>query len=154
MTVKIKDELKEKGRIVFTNRGVSMMPLLRQNKDLMIIEAPTEPYKRLDAVLFERPNGQLILHRILKVYDDRYWIIGDNCRDGEDVPKEAVLGILTGVKRGKKTISTDDFAYKMYVRLWCAPYHLRIMIQVPYKFARKCVGKVLRTVKKLWKNSK
>ena len=34
---KFENEIESKGYIVYTNVGDSMMPLLRQNKDLMVI---------------------------------------------------------------------------------------------------------------------
>ena len=39
MTISLKEELLRSGNVIFTNKGVSMKPLLRQGKDLMIIEA-------------------------------------------------------------------------------------------------------------------
>ena len=32
------EELEQNGTLVFPNKGTSMMPLLRQNRDLMVIE--------------------------------------------------------------------------------------------------------------------
>lgn len=153
MTTAIKEELRKSGRIVFTNKGRSMMPLLRQDRDLMVIETPDRPYRRLDAVLFEREDGRLILHRILKVKDGGYWIIGDNCSSGEYVKESSVLGLLTGIKRGKRTISVSDPGYRLYVLLWCAPYPFRILLQFLWRLPRRCAGKIARTVKKRWKHS-
>ena len=63
-------ELDSHGRIIFTNRGVSMRPLLRQNRDVMVIDKRgPERLKKYDAVLFRRDNGQYILHRILRVLE-------------------------------------------------------------------------------------
>lgn len=149
----IREELRRTGRVVYKNRGRSMLPLLRQNRDLMIIETPKKPPERLDAVLYERPDGRLILHRILKSREDEYWIIGDNCVSGEAVPKEAVLGVLTGVKRGKRVIRTTDPGYRLYVRLWCAPYPLRILLQSSYRALRRCARRLRKAVKRKWKIS-
>ena len=49
------EELAGTGRLVYTNKGVSMMPLLRQGKDIMVMEACTaSQVRKLDAVLFVR----------------------------------------------------------------------------------------------------
>ena len=65
------EELNKSGKLVYTNVGISMLPLLREGKDVMIIEK-ADDYHRLDAVLFKRPGvegrGKYILHRILKIY--------------------------------------------------------------------------------------
>ena len=102
----VKEELMRSGNIMFPNKGVSMRPLIRQGKDLMIIEK-RENYrlKKHDIVLFERENGALVLHRISDVLDDGYMILGDNCIDKEYVREESVLGLMTGLLRnGKKLI--------------------------------------------------
>ena len=49
------EELERSGSIVFTNKGVSMMPLLRQNRDLMVIEKKGPARcKKYDVILFKR----------------------------------------------------------------------------------------------------
>ena len=41
------------GKLVYPNKGVSMKPLLRQGRDLMVIERKgPEPCRKYDAVLF------------------------------------------------------------------------------------------------------
>ena len=80
------EELDTYGRIIFTNRGLSMLPLLRQNRDVLVIDKRGEErMKKYDAVLFRRDSGQYILHRILKLLDGGYYIVGDNCITGEYV---------------------------------------------------------------------
>ena len=66
----LEETLKKNGILVYTDKGDSMMPLLRENKDLMIIRTLSEPPKKSDAVLFKRPNGALVLHRIVKANKD------------------------------------------------------------------------------------
>ena len=66
------EEIIEKdGYLVYTCKGFSMMPLLRQHRDLVVISKITEPLKKYDVILFKR-NGKYILHRILTVKDGAY----------------------------------------------------------------------------------
>ena len=61
------EELDRRGVLVFTNKGRSMLPLLREDRDLMVIEKKgPERCKKYDAVLFKR-GEKYVLHRILKV---------------------------------------------------------------------------------------
>ncbi|MDO4804035.1 MAG: S24/S26 family peptidase [Lachnospiraceae bacterium] len=141
MVTTFEEELNRSGKLVYTNVGVSMLPLLREGRDIMIIEK-ADDYRPLDAVLFRRPGvkgrGAYVLHRILKACPDgRFWIIGDNCISGEYVDKANVLGVLTGVVRDGKLIKNTDLKYQAYVRLWCGPYHLRIHILKGLRFARR-----------------
>ena len=113
----LEETLKKNGILVYTNKGDSMMPLLRENKDLMIIRTLTEPPKKSDAVLFKRPNGALVLHRIVKANKDgSYMIVGDNRVRAEKVPGDWIIGILTGVIRDGKEISVTDKEYLDYLK--------------------------------------
>lgn len=150
MNTTFEEELHNSGKLVFTNVGASMLPLLREGKDVMIIER-ADDYRRLDAVLFRRPGvqgrGAYVLHRILKVRrDGSYWIVGDNEMTGEYVQKENVLGVLTGIRRGDRLIRVTDPSYRLYVYLWCAPYHVRFGVMKLKRFVRRVKGWLKRHV--------
>ena len=127
------EELTRKRKLIYTNVGDSMMPLLRQGKDLLIIERPKEwdvPYegsedtvrklKRLDVPLYKRDNGAYVLHRVLKVRKKDYVICGDNRYHREyGISDRHVIGVLTGVVRGGREISVHDKMYLFYVHMWC-----------------------------------
>lgn len=149
--VTFEEELARSGRLAYTNVGVSMMPLIREGRDVMMIEKrPPEELRLYDAVLFRRPGvtgrGAYVLHRILKILPDgKYWIVGDNCTSGEIVPAADVLGVLTQVNRdGRKTIHVTDLSYRAYVLLWCKPYYLRIFLMRGIRFAKRVVRRLLR----------
>lgn len=133
-TLSFEQLLDQDGHLAYTNKGVSMMPLLRQGRDVMLIEKKGEkPCRKLDAVLFRRPSESgrdaYVMHRILRVNGDgTYWIIGDNCISGETVQEEQILGILTGVLRDGKPLSFLGWRYQLYVNTWCRFYHIRIWI--------------------------
>lgn len=119
-------ELARHGRIIFPNKGTSMLPLLRQDRDLMVIRRRCpERLNKYDAVLFKRGNGQYVLHRILSVEKDGYLIAGDNCWQREYVEEERVLGVLTAVVRDGRTIGVTGLGYRLYVHLWCDFFPVR-----------------------------
>jgi hypothetical protein len=119
------EQLEQNGLLAFPNKGRSMMPLLRQDRDLMVIEKKgPERCKKYDAVLFKR-GERYVLHRILKVRERDYWIVGDNNRRGEFVKDEQILGVMTQVVRDGKTILVTDPWYLLYVHLWCDLFPLR-----------------------------
>lgn len=123
------EELRRHGHLVFTNKGVSMMPLLRQDRDLMVLERrPEGRLKKYDVVLFKRKDGQYVLHRILKVRKADYLICGDNCYQMERVEEQQILGILTAVIRDGKRISVTNRGYLLYVHLWCDCYPIRAFL--------------------------
>lgn len=145
------EELRRSGRLVFTNKGISMMPLLRQNKDIMIIEAcESGELGPKDAVLFIRETEgkkNYVMHRILKQNPDgSYWIVGDNCFSGETVKREQIIGRLTAVVRDGKRISVEDKKYLLYVHLWCDFYPLRFLILRCRCFLRRGVHFIKRRI--------
>lgn len=144
MNSSFEEELNRSGTLIYTNTGDSMLPLLRQGKDVLVIEKAAA-YHRFDAVLFRRVgvpgSNRYILHRILKICPDgRYWIAGDNRTIGEYVAKEQILGVLTAVNRGGRLIKATDLRYRLYVRLWCAPYHFRFFILNTRRYIRLFPG--------------
>ena len=120
--------LHETGRLVYTICGFSMYPLLRQGKDVVVIEKREGHCKKYDTVLFLRKSGEYVLHRILKVNGSQYWIVGDNCVSGETVMEDQILGVLVSIKRGKRTIRMTDWDYRLYVHLWCDVYPVRFFL--------------------------
>lgn len=121
------EQLSVHGRLIYTNVGDSMMPLLRENRDLMVIERkPQGRMRKYDAILYRRPNGKYIMHRILKVRKDDYILCGDNRWQRETgVQDDWILGVLTAVIRDGKEISVKDWRYRLYVHLWCDLFYLR-----------------------------
>ena len=110
-------ELRENGTVVFTVTGDSMMPLLRQHKDIVVIRAITRPLRKYDTVLFRRPNGVYVLHRIVKVCGgETYQIVGDNRDYPETVPQAWILGVLSEVIKDGQHISVESRVYKQYLQ--------------------------------------
>ena len=113
---KFEDEIKKSGCIVYKNSGNSMMPLLRENRDLAVISEIKSPPVKYDTVLFRRENGSYVLHRIFGVRDDYYLIGGDNRCFEEKIPKTQLIGVLTAVIRDGRQINTTDGEYLEYLK--------------------------------------
>ena len=131
--------LAEEGKLVYKTRGVSMEPMLRQNRDLVVIEVPDGRLKRYDVAFYRRGNAY-VLHRVIRVTEDGYRIRGDNTYNIEIVPENDIIGVLTGFCRKGKEYTTDNRAYRRYVRFWCAIYPLRAL----WVRCRRLGGKILR----------
>ena len=77
--------LQETGIYVGPTVGTSMLPMLKNRRDTIVVKAKTERLKPLDVALYTR-GGKYILHRVLSVTDTGYIIRGDNCYFDEIVP--------------------------------------------------------------------
>lgn len=123
------EEIEKKGRLLYTNVGDSMFPLIRQDKDILIIEKVSRKLKKYDVPLYKRDNGQYVLHRILKVRKDDYVIAGDNRYNKEfGITDKNIIGVLTGIVRNGEEIRTNDIRYKIYVHIWCDFFPIRALI--------------------------
>lgn len=137
--------LEEKGSIIYTNVGNSMMPLLRQKKDIIEIRKKKDARcKKYDVVLYKR-GDKYILHRVLKVLKDGYIIAGDhNTFLERDITDEMILGVMTRVIRNGKEITSDNFWYKIYVHLWCDFYPIRVLMIKTKAFVYRCLSFIKR----------
>ncbi|MBR5345733.1 MAG: S24/S26 family peptidase [Clostridia bacterium] len=144
------EALSEKGYIIYTNVGTSMLPLLRQRRDIIEIHKkdPTTRCKRYDVVLYKRGN-KYILHRILKVRTNDYVISGDhNIWREYGITDAQILGVMTRVIRDGKSIDVStNRLYKLYVHLWCDFYHVRVAILYLKRLAYAALRKVKRLLK-------
>ena len=134
------DLLNKDGYIVYTNVGMSMMPLLRQKRDVIEIKKK-EPgrCRKYDVVLYKR-RGKYILHRILKVLPNGYIIAGDhNTFTETDITDGRILGVMTRVIRNGKDITPDNVWYKIYVHLWCDVYPVRMFLLKAKAFIYRCL---------------
>lgn len=119
--------LAEKGILVYGIRGISMQPMLRQERDTVVIRPANGRLRRYDVALYRYPSGKYVLHRVIRAYPDgRYLIRGDNLyKDETTIRDENILGVLDAVIREGKTVSAHALRYKVYERVWVWSYPLR-----------------------------
>ena len=137
------EALKKYGSLTYWNRGVSMKPLIRQEKDHFLILPKTDARcRRFDVVLYRRKNGDYVLHRVMKVREKDYGIRGDNTYKMEyGVTDDQILGVMSAFSRnGGPWISVDDWRCRVYVRIWSAIYPLRWT----YVKARRLAARLVR----------
>lgn len=99
-------------------KGISMLPTIKQGQDSVELAAPKR-LKKYDIVLYKRPNGQFVIHRIIKIKDDEATLCGDNqvaLENGVDV--NDILAKVTGIYKGEKLFKNTDFSYKFYSFFW------------------------------------
>lgn len=124
--------LEQNGEMTYTNRGISMLPLLKQGRDLFTIRKKgTERCQKYDVVLYRRPPESYVLHRIVAVRPDDYILLGDNCLNKETgITDRDIIGVMTGYVRKGKAHSTDDFGYMLYSRWIVLTYPVRRMCKL------------------------
>ena len=109
------DVIARDGRLIYTNRGDSMMPLIKQGRDLLVISRkPKNRLKKYDVPLYKRDSGQYVLHRILKVRKRDYVICGDNRWKKEyGITDRHIIGVLTAVIRNGNNAIVSDISHEI-----------------------------------------
>ena len=138
--ISYEEYLAQNGSMTYTNVGVSMLPLLRQGKDLFTVRKKgAERCKVGDVVLYRR-RDQYVLHRVVEVREQDYIILGDNCIAREyGITDEDVIGVMTGFVRGGKEHGVSEYGYRLYSALWLHTEKARIFM----KRARAWLGRRL-----------
>lgn len=134
----------EGGEFRLFPRGTSMLPLLREGRDSVILVAPAVLKKR-DICLYRRQDGTYVLHRLIK-WDKAGGPVfcGDNQTALEyGVPSESVVAVVSAYYRGDKRIEVSAFSYRLY-SFWHCVFPLRRLRFLP----RRTWGLLRRLVKR------
>jgi len=135
--------LDTKGSFTYTNVGVSMLPMIKQGRDLFTISKKQGRCEKYDVVLYKRPPASYVLHRVVEVREKDYVILGDNCYNKEyGIKDEDIIGVLTSFVRKGKEYSVDHRGYHIYAVLWYKLYPLRrLMMKLKMKLRAIIKGK-------------
>ena len=96
-------------------RGTSMLPLLREGRDSVALVAP-DSIKRGDILLYRRPDGHFVLHRLMRIEKDATLTF---CGDNQDrlekgISPDAVIARVAYFWRDDKRTSPKSLRYRTY----------------------------------------
>jgi len=136
--------LEKNGKLTYRNIGTSMLPLLKQGRDLFTVEKKTEDRcQKYDVVLYRCTASQYFLHRVIEVLEDSYVILGDNCVNKEyGIRDEDILGVMTGFIRKGRKHSCDEVIYRLYSRIWVGTYPVRMIWHRVKRVGKKFLKKL------------
>ena len=121
----IMEKLSAGQTVKFSPMGISMLPMLRQKIDSVVLSAPPAKLKKYDLPLYIRDNGKYILHRVIEA-GDTYTCCGDNQFQMErGIRPDQIIAIVTGFYRDDKYISVEDPKYLRYCRFWDSSREIR-----------------------------
>ena len=114
----IREQLEAGRQVRFSPRGVSMLPMLRQGIDSVLLSPAPQGLRKFDLPLYRRENGAYILHRVVEV-GETYTCIGDNQFQPErGVKHEQIIAVVTEFYRGSRRISVTHPGYRIYCGIW------------------------------------
>lgn len=114
----IKEKISAGNSVRIFPRGTSMLPMLRQGIDSVVLSPLPEKLKKFDLPLYQRTNGQYVLHRVVKA-GQTYTCIGDNQFILETgLRHDQMIAVVTSFYRGDRMIKTDSTSYRLYIHYW------------------------------------
>ncbi len=133
----IKEAVSSGGTMTIFPRGVSMLPMIRQGRDSVVLCRLPERLKKYDILLYQRANGSYVLHRVVKVKKDGYTCIGDNqvvCE--RSIKHESGIAVVSAFSRDGELHSVNGLSYKIYCRFW----HITRPIRRVYRKLKRMFG--------------
>lgn len=99
--------------------GTSMTPFLHPG-DTVYLSLLTRPPRRGDLLLYVRPGGRYILHRVIRVEKSSLWMQGDSQTQPEHILQEQIRAVaVQAVCRGA-CLRPGDRKWELYARGWTA----------------------------------
>lgn len=115
----IRESLEQGKSVHFSPRGTSMLPMLRQGLDTVILSPlPPRRLHKYDLPMYQRENGQYVVHRIIQA-GETYTCMGDNqFRKEPGLTHEQMIAVVTGFTRDGKEHSVEELSHWLYCRFW------------------------------------
>lgn len=116
----VEDEISNGRKVQFRIKGDSMSPLLRDNKDdIVLYPCVGDELSPMDIVLF-RYKGKYLLHRIIRREGNRLYIQGDGSYIAkEECSIDDVIGKVQMIVRSSgKIISVNSWQWRWLSYIW------------------------------------
>lgn len=116
----ILEKLESGGSVTFTPNGTSMLPMLRDGMDVVVLKKPTGRLRLYDVPLYRRSNGIYVLHRVIDFGNDgSYVMCGDNqFKREKGITDAQILAVMVAFQRKGKAYSANSIRYRVYISLW------------------------------------
>lgn len=134
----IQEVLESGGVFRIYPKGTSMLPLLRQKKDSVVLAEPHFPLAKGEIILYRRKNGHCVLHRIVGKTQDSYSCCGDNQTQIEyGIVKQQIIAVAESIYREERKVHKSNFGYRCYLFFWQFFFIRRIVWKMRRLFGGK-----------------
>lgn len=139
----IREKIANNESVLLTVTGRSMTPTLRDRRDAVVLQKLTTwPPTRGTILFIQRPQGEFVLHRVIRVVGEYVILNGDGqlWMEGPIDAGQAIAKVTMFRRRGKFH-SVDARLYRLYSRMWMALRPLRRRVFALYRGLKRVVGK-------------
>ncbi|HZK21890.1 MAG TPA: nucleotidyltransferase family protein [Oscillospiraceae bacterium] len=110
--------------------GTSMLPLLVEKRDSIVLKKAVPPLQKGDLPLYRRTDGSFVLHRVVSAKNGKYIMSGDNQFIPEyDISDDMIIGVVSKIIRNGKEVDVNSLLYRLYVYVWTALFKVRYPIR-------------------------
>ena len=121
--------------------GSSMTPFLVHGRDTVYLSKEKEPLRRGNMVLYRRDSGNYILHRVYRVEETTFTMVGDAQTWLEPgIRPDQILAIVTAVRRKGKVLQPGSFWWDFFEKVWIRMVPLRPAMMKTYACLKKLFG--------------
>lgn len=117
-------------------QGTSMLPLLREGRDSVVLEKPSGRLKRGDIALYRRKNGSYILHRVIRAENDLSMCGDDQLSVENGIKQEQIIAVVSRIYRDDKLLPQKNILYRCYLVMWRSFFLRRVYFKL-----RRMLGK-------------
>lgn len=113
-------EMVEQGmEVSMTIFGTSMEPFLIDKRDKIYFRKTEDPIKKGDMVFYQRKTGEYVMHRVLKVRKQQYYLAGDHQTFLEGpIEAQQIFAKVISVERAGVWLTEKDRLWKFYAGWW------------------------------------
>ena len=118
--------------------GNSMSPFLVDGRDTVYLSRLTKPVKKGDVILYQRKNGAYILHRVYKIKNGSFTMLGDAQTEPEEgILPEQIVAVMTSADRKGKKETPGSFWWEFFEKVWIRIPAMRPPLRNIYTAASK-----------------
>ena len=122
--------------------GTSMTPFLGHRRDTIWFETPKRDLRVGDMVFYQRKDGRYVMHRICKIKDGRFCMVGDAQNWLEwPIERSQIFALVTQVQRKGAVLRPGDFWWEFFARVWIHLVPVRPLIMRLYGMGKQVIRK-------------
>lgn len=133
----LRELIQEGHEVSMTISGSSMEPFLVHNRDKIYFRMPEGELKKGDMVFFQRDSGEFVMHRILHIKPDGFYLSGDHQTIIEGpIRKEQIFAKVVSVERNGVWLTQKNVSWRFYAGCWRRWFCMRKVINKMKRIVR------------------
>ena len=137
----LKDMAEQGHEVSMTVAGTSMEPFLHHNRDKIYFRKTDGTIKKGDMVFYQRKTGAYVMHRVMKVKKQQYYMAGDHQTFFEGpIEKKQIFAKVVSVEKDGVWLTEKDKLWKFYAIWWRRLFFVRRVINTLKRIIRLIVS--------------